>query len=164
MRDRGSRTGTPSTSSQRRLRASSSSSRSPWTGDHERPRCAPGTPPRASLGRTSEGITPPILRSPSPGCRNRSGVYVVAVHPLRARHDEVLAGRDVVAHQELEDRLGLHHRPLVRCRDAPQGPVSRVHRGLGELLGVHLPEALVALDGVLVAPALLLKPVSYTHL
>ena len=39
--------------------------------------------------------------------------------------------------------------------DPAQRAVPRVHRGLGQLVGVHLAEALVALDRVLPAHALL---------
>ena len=69
-------------------------------------------------------------------------------------HDEVLARGDLVAHQQVEDPLG---RSGVGDPDPAQRAVARVHRGLGQLVGVHLAEALVALDRVLPALALALE-------
>ena len=42
-------------------------------------------------------------------------------------------------------------------RDPAQGAVARVHGGLAQLVGVHLAEALVALDRLLEALALALQ-------
>lgn len=70
------------------------------------------------------------------------------------RYDELLARRDLGAHQQLEDlRGGLR----VVDGEAAQGATARVHRRLGQLVGVHLPEPLVALRGVLPADVLLLQ-------
>ena len=53
-----------------------------------------------------------------------------------------LAGGDVVAHQHLERRLGDQ---AVVDGDPAQGAVPRAHGRLGQLVGVHLAQALVAL-------------------
>ena len=71
------------------------------------------------------------------------GVDSAAIEAPRPLDDEVLARRDVAAHEQVEDPLGLLG---VVDRDPAQGAVLRVHRRLGELVGVHLPEALVPLD------------------
>jgi hypothetical protein len=65
------------------------------------------------------------------------------VHAGGAAHDEVAARCDVVAHEQLEDALGGVDLAGV---DAPQRARGGVHGGLGQLVGVHLAEALVALD------------------
>src|SRR3954453_6416749 len=57
--------------------------------------------------------------------------------------DEGPPGLDVLAHQHAEQ---LVRGGRVVEGDQPQDPVGRVHRGLPQLLGVHLAEALVALD------------------
>jgi hypothetical protein len=61
--------------------------------------------------------------------------------------EELLARRHVRAHQQVE-----HLRRLLRVLDPhpAQRPVLRVHGGVRELVGVHLPESLVALDRFLV--------------
>src|SRR5438270_13836368 len=59
------------------------------------------------------------------------------------RLDEPLAGLDIRAHQPVEDVVRLEH---VLDVDAEQHPGLRVHGGLPQLYGVHLPETLVALD------------------
>src|SRR5664279_167586 len=58
--------------------------------------------------------------------------------------DEVLAWLDPLAHEHGEDRIG-----LGRVVDfGPQkGAALRVHGGVPEVVGVHLAEALEALDG-----------------
>src|SRR3954449_8711794 len=100
------------------------------------------TPWRELCALSSATVGAPTARPPS-------GVDALAVEGVRALDDEVLARRDLGAHQQLEDPLrGLG----VRHRDAAQGAVPRVHRGLRQLVGVHLAEALVALDRLLVAP------------
>src|SRR5262249_47949202 len=53
--------------------------------------------------------------------------------------DEVLARLDPLAHEHREDRIGLAR---VLDLDLEQRPRLRVHRGLPELVGVHLAEAL----------------------
>ena len=69
-----------------------------------------------------------------------------------ALDDEVAAGLDRRAHEELEHGLGLHDLGLIPQCDAPQGAVLGLHGSLGELMGVHLPQALVTL-GLLEAAA-----------
>src|SRR5688500_5634431 len=54
--------------------------------------------------------------------------------------DELLARRHLVPHQQVEDLLRGFQ---VGDVDAAQGAVARVHRGLGQLVGVHLTKALV---------------------
>src|SRR3954447_7202038 len=64
-------------------------------------------------------------------------------HVARMPFDELLAGLDLVAHQIGEGLLQAARGRLVDL-DLLQGPGLRVHRGLAELLGVHLAEALEA--------------------
>src|SRR5690242_12037928 len=78
--------------------------------------------------------------------RLRSGVDALAVEPGGRVDDEVLAGRDVVAHEQVEDPFG--HLGVLEG-DPAQGALPGVHRRLRELVGVHLPEALVALQRLL---------------
>src|SRR5579871_5216842 len=59
--------------------------------------------------------------------------------------DERAARLDVLAHQHAEQLVGLGR---VVERDLEQEPLRRVHRGLPQLLGVHLAQALEALYGV----------------
>src|SRR5580698_6267294 len=58
--------------------------------------------------------------------------------------DELAAGRDIVPHQQGEEGVGLGG---VVDRDLEEAALLGVHGGLEELLRVHFPEALVALDG-----------------
>ena len=60
---------------------------------------------------------------------------------------------DVLAHQDREDLVGLGR---VLDRDLEQDPAGRVHRGVPQLVGIHLTEALVALDRVLLGQLLAL--------
>src|SRR3954470_5337586 len=59
--------------------------------------------------------------------------------------DEAAARLDVLAHQDGEQLVGGSR---VVQGDLAQHPNRRVHRGLPQLLGVHLAETLVALDAV----------------
>src|SRR6185503_13667319 len=77
-------------------------------------------------------------------------LYLAASRPLNVQElnvegvvfDELTAGRDFVAHQQREKRVGL-------CRvvdgHAEQAALLRIHRGFEQLLGVHFTETLVAL-------------------
>src|SRR5215218_10316538 len=71
---------------------------------------------------------------------------VKETHVLRVLLDEVAAALDVFAHQGREDLVGGGR---VVHGDLQQGAGLGVHRGLPELLVVHLAEALVPLDSVL---------------
>src|SRR5579875_2739612 len=66
-----------------------------------------------------------------------SGIDTLAVQLLGRLDDEVLAGGDVAAHQQVEDPLGVLG---VLQRDPTQRAVPGVHRRLGQLRGVHLAE------------------------
>src|SRR6185503_3327987 len=57
--------------------------------------------------------------------------------------DEVAARIDGVTHQHREDLVGLDR---VLDLHLPQDPLRGIHRGLPELVRVHLAETLVALD------------------
>src|SRR6476469_7535965 len=89
-----------------------------------------------------------------PGVAFVSDVDALAVQGHRRVDDEVLARGDVVAHQQVEDPLG--HLGVLE-RDPAKGAVARVHRGLGQLVGVPLAEALVALQWLLDLLAALLE-------
>ncbi len=71
--------------------------------------------------------------------------------------DEVLARLDLLAHEHREDLVGLGG---VLDVDPQQRPRLRVHRRLPELVGVHLAEALEALDGQVLDLDLLDDPVA----
>src|SRR4051794_16472904 len=123
---------------------------------HMRAVCSPG-PTGARLGRpetprTCRCAPSASRRAPRPAaalrsaCPSRSGVDALPVELGRRVDDEVLAGGDVVAHQQVEDPLG--HLGVLQGHPT-QGAVARVHGGLRELVGVHLPQALVALQRLL---------------
>src|SRR6266702_1741094 len=65
--------------------------------------------------------------------------------------DELAPGLDVLAHQHREHPVG---GGSVLERDPQQVPARRVHRGLPELLGLHLREPLEPLDVHLLLPVL----------
>src|SRR3954452_24687631 len=69
--------------------------------------------------------------------------------------DERPARVDVLAH---EDREQLVRGGGVVQGDPQQHPVARVHRRLPQLLGVHLAQALVALDALLLGQLLARRP------
>ena len=75
-------------------------------------------------------------------CALPSGVDGGSVWGVCTVNDELLAGAHVVAHQHLERRLG--YKTVVNCHPA-QSAVPGIHRRLGQLIGVHLAETLVAL-------------------
>src|SRR4029079_16910803 len=58
--------------------------------------------------------------------------------------DEVLARTDLLAHQHRADLVG---QPAIIAVDLEERPRLGVHRRLPELVGVHLAEALEALNG-----------------
>src|SRR5690606_18882624 len=64
-------------------------------------------------------------------------------HVLRVLLDEAPTRLDFVAHERLEDLVGQDGVVERHLHDRPR---LGVHRGLPELLGVHLTETLVALD------------------
>src|SRR5438132_14322057 len=103
-------------------------------------RCA-CTPPATTW---SGAKSPPIASSAIfMGTRGWERLDVQVAHGLGVRLDESLAGIDVVAHQNVEDLVGLDR---IFDLDAEQHAVLRVHGGLPELLGIHLTETLVASD------------------
>ena len=85
-----------------------------------------------------------------PGVSDPLRVDAFAVQLRGRADDELAAWVDVLAHEQLED---LGHRVDVVEGDPPQGAVRRIHGRLRELVGVHLAEALVPLDGLLDRPA-----------
>src|SRR6478735_4381515 len=72
-------------------------------------------------------------------------------HVLRVALDERATGLDVLTHEDREDLVG--RRGLVE-RDLQQRAVLGRHRRLPQLLVVHLAQALVALDRVLLGQPL----------
>src|SRR4051812_32492191 len=87
------------------------------------------------------------------GAAARSDVKVPDLAGLGV--DELLPWRDLLAHELREHLVGCLG---VRAVDPQEGPRRRVHRRLPELLGVHLAEALEALDGHVLAVHLLDDP------
>src|SRR5437868_2010813 len=105
-------------------------------------RCA-CTPPATTW---SGAKSPPMASSAifiGTETRDASGLDVQVAHGLRVRLDEAFAGVHVVAHQDVENLVGLHR---VLDLDPQQHAVLGVHGGIPELLGVHLAETLVAGD------------------
>src|SRR5438105_7910739 len=105
-------------------------------------RCA-CTPPATTW---SGAKSPPMASSAifiGTETRDASGLDVQVAHGLRVRLDEALAGIHVVAHQDIENLVGLDR---VLDLDPQQHAVLGVHGGIPELLGVHLAETLVASD------------------
>src|SRR4029078_461287 len=74
---------------------------------------------------------------------NRSQLDVEFLHELRVLLDENSARFDLVAHQRLEDLVGEHR---FLDADLEKRATLRIHRRVPELVGIHLAEALVALD------------------
>src|SRR5918992_4141440 len=74
------------------------------------------------------------------------GVDAVGVEFGGTGGDELAARGDVAAHQQVEDLRGLFG---VFDADPAKHPVLGIHGGLGQLVGVHLAEALVALHRLL---------------
>src|SRR3954447_17131590 len=72
--------------------------------------------------------------------------------------DEVLPGRDLLAHEHRED--GVRHRGVIDLRPEKRSGL-RVHRRLPELVGIHLAEALEALHGDVLAVHLLDDAVAF---
>src|SRR5699024_8711058 len=80
------------------------------------------------------------------GVGRPSGVDAFPVQLVGGGDDELPPRVDVLPHEQLEDLLGGLH---VGRGHPPQHAVRGVHRGLRELVGVHLAETLVALDRLL---------------
>src|SRR5690349_301293 len=78
------------------------------------------------------------------GGGGRGGSDVEVLHVQGVVLDELAAGRDLVAHEEGEEGVGLGGVADVHLEEPA---VVGVHRRFVELLGVHFPETLVALDG-----------------
>src|SRR3954467_6301280 len=76
----------------------------------------------------------------------RAGSDVEEADVFGVALDESATQLDVLAHEDREDLVGLRR---VLERDLQHQPLIGVHRRLPQLLGVHLAEALVALDRVL---------------
>src|SRR6266511_5685129 len=70
---------------------------------------------------------------------------------LRVLLDELPARLHVLSHQDAEHPVGLDG---VLQGDLLEDAGLRIHRGVPELLGVHLPEALEPLDLELLVPVL----------
>src|SRR5690242_5166550 len=103
-------------------------------------RCRPCTfsvPQAKQLWGATSIRRPPIRTSAT------AGSDVKVAHLAGLGLDELLARLDPLAHELGEDLVG--HRGVLDL-DAEQGPCLRVHRRLPELVGVHLAEALEALD------------------
>src|SRR3954470_935360 len=92
----------------------------------------------ASIPRHS----PPGCRVP-PRARTEPASDVEVGHTQRVVLDELAAWLDLVTHQGRED-LARGNRVLDLHLE--QDALLRIHRGLPQLLGVHLAQALVALD------------------
>src|ERR1700759_152226 len=74
-----------------------------------------------------------------------SSLNIKETNVFGVARDETAARLDVLAHQNREQLVGCR---CVVAGDLAEHPHRRVHRGLPQLLGVHLAEALVPLDAV----------------
>src|SRR5260370_35138032 len=83
-----------------------------------------------------------------------SGVDSARVQFGGTRGDELTARADLASHEQIEDPGRVFG---VLDADATQNPVLGVHGGLGQLVGVHLTEALVPLDRFLPGLSLALE-------
>src|ERR671911_1624895 len=93
-------------------------------------------------GRTS------VTRVPFPG---PAGSDVEEADVLGVADDEAPPRLDVLTHEDAEQ---LVRRCSVVQGHLEQDPGGRVHRGLPQLLGIHLAQALVALDAALLGQLL----------
>ena len=91
--------------------------------------------------RRAPRSAPPRTRPPAAAGRVRRQGSAPCVASAR---DEVLARLDLLAHERREEMVGLAGVVEVDLQERARG---RVHRRLPELVGVHLAEALEALDG-----------------
>src|SRR6266545_1049872 len=78
------------------------------------------------------------------GCLSLGGLDVEVDHVEGVLLDELAPGLDGVAHEDGEDLVGTDR---VVHTHLEKGARLRIHRGLPELLRVHLPQPLVALEG-----------------
>ena len=67
--------------------------------------------------------------------RTYSGIDLLTVQPIGTLDDELLAGGDFLAHEHFKGVLRLHD---IVDSDPPEHSMPLVHRGLLELIGVHL--------------------------
>lgn len=86
--------------------------------------------------------------------QSRSGVDLGTVEIVGVLHDERLARRHVITHEQAEDVAGLFG---VLHADTAQHAGARIHGGIGQLVGVHLTQTLVTLDVLVVADVLFIK-------
>src|SRR6476661_1419439 len=98
-----------------------------------------------------------ISKRGMPGTSMTRGSDVKVLYLAGLGLDELLARRDLLAHEHRED--------LVRARgvvsiDAEKRPRLRVHRRLPELVGIHLAETLEALDREVLDVELLDDPIA----
>ena len=77
----------------------------------------------------------------------RSGIDLGTVEIIGVLDDERLARRHVIAHEQTEDLVGLFG---VLHADTAQHARTRIHGGVGELVGIHLTQALVALNVIVI--------------
>src|SRR5215212_207933 len=110
------------------------------------PPVAGGEPGTGGTGGSRVSVTKTFFFYGGSEARSGTGTSdVQEPHVLGVAGDERPARVDVFAH---EDREQLVRGGGVVQRDLQEHPVRRVHRGLPQLLGVHLAEALVALDAL----------------
>src|SRR5260370_24184043 len=108
----------------------------------------PGTAPQVGSGLLN-GMHMQICDSFSIGrLRAAEGEHYsrlshIQIRALRVALNESFAGSDLVAHQHIEDLVGLHG---FLDADLQYCPVGRVHGGIPERPGVHLSQTLVPAD------------------
>src|SRR5258706_15475293 len=97
-----------------------------------------GTPGAVSPGGNLRTVPPAAVATPKVGSLD---VEVLDEHGVLL--DELAPRLDFIAHQRLEDLVGLER---VLHLDLEEGALGGIHGGAPELVLVHLAQALVALD------------------
>src|SRR6202044_3198581 len=104
-------------------------------------------PPAAASGTIRSATCYPftviLVSVPRPGAVRPGASDVEEPDVLGIALDERAARLDVLAHQHGEQLVGLGR---VVHRDLAEHPAGRVHRGLPQLDGIHLAQALEPLD------------------
>src|SRR5579883_2701718 len=102
-------------------------------------KAASAAPRRLRNNSLRPGYTPQLPCHP----KRPGALEIQVLHGLGEVEDVLLARFDFVAHEIGEDLLGLDR---VLDGNPFEAAVPDLHRGLGELLGIHLAQALVLLD------------------
>ncbi len=89
------------------------------------------------------GVNDSLGVVPRPLQEGVGGLHIEVLHLQGILGDELASGLNIISHQGAEDSFRLRR---IGDRNLKERAGLRVHRGLPELSGIHLPQALVALD------------------